>query len=51
MYVGSSGVGHVHLQKMSFLEEKLSDLLAKNARGTNSRYACIEKFRAITDSP
>jgi hypothetical protein len=31
MYEGSSGAGHVHLQKIGFLEEQVSDGLAKNA--------------------
>jgi hypothetical protein len=31
MYMGSIGAGRIHLEKMSFLEEKLSDGLAKNA--------------------
>jgi hypothetical protein len=31
MYVGSIGAGHIHLQKMSFLEEKLTDGLETNA--------------------
>jgi hypothetical protein len=50
MYAGSSGAGHIHLQKMGFLEEKLSDGLEKmQVRGPKARYACVEKFRAITE--
>jgi hypothetical protein len=41
MYVGSSGAGHVHLQKMAFLEEKLSDGLAKNASKRAKCQVCI----------
>jgi hypothetical protein len=52
MYMGSIGAGHVHLQKMSFLEEQLSDGLEKmQVRGPNARYAYVEKFRVITDAP
>jgi hypothetical protein len=31
MYAGSSEAGHIHLQKMVFLEKQLSDGLEKNA--------------------
>ena len=31
VYIGSSGAGHVHLQKNGFLEELFSDGLAKIA--------------------
>jgi hypothetical protein len=51
MYVGIIGAGRIHLQKMGFLEEKLSDGLAKNARGPKARYVCVHKFRVITNSP
>jgi hypothetical protein len=38
-------------KKMGFLEEQLSDGLEKmQVRGPNSKYACVEKFRAITNA-
>jgi hypothetical protein len=52
MYVEISGAGLIHLQKMVFLEEKLSDGLEKiQVRGPNARYAYVEKFRVITYAP
>jgi hypothetical protein len=38
---GSSGAGHVHLQNFGFLEEKLSDGLAKNASKRAKCQVCI----------
>jgi hypothetical protein len=51
-YAGCIGAGRVHLQKMGFLEEKLSDgLETMQVRGPKSKYAYIEKFRVIKYSP
>jgi hypothetical protein len=49
MYVGSIGARHVHLQKMSF--KKRNSVMAwkkMQVRGTNARYAYVEKIRVIT---
>jgi hypothetical protein len=49
--MGNIGVGRVHLQKMGFLEEKLSDGLEKmQVTGPRVRYAYVEQFRVITKS-
>jgi hypothetical protein len=39
--VGSSGAGHIHLQKNGFLEEQLSDGLEKNASKRAKCQVCI----------
>jgi hypothetical protein len=41
MYMSNIGAGHVHLQKMGFLEEQLSDGLAKNASKRAKGQVCI----------
>jgi hypothetical protein len=41
MYAGSIGAGCVHLQKKGFLEEQLSDGLAKNESKTAKGQVCI----------
>jgi hypothetical protein len=41
MYAGSSGAGHIDLQKMSFLEEKLSGVLEQNASKREKGQVCI----------
>jgi hypothetical protein len=41
MYMGSIGAGRVHLQKMGFLEEQLSDGLEKNASKRAKGQVCM----------
>jgi hypothetical protein len=41
MYAGNIGAGHVHLKKMSFLEEKINDSLAKNASKRAKIQVCM----------
>jgi len=39
--MGSISAGHAHLQKMVFLEEKLSDGLVKNASKMDKGHVCM----------
>jgi hypothetical protein len=41
MYIGSIGAVHVHVQKMFFLEEKLSVGLEKNASKRDKGQVCM----------
>jgi len=51
MYMGSNGAGCIHLQKNGFLRRETQQLFGKKCKRAKAMYACVEKFRIITNYP